>query len=158
VIVCPKRDTPTLTDLLSNSPKKTASVSTAEGRFSEENKWGLLPITSEGVRILNTHVPLVCKKGVDRVEIFPVKYRSTRTFIMIDRFPSNLELFDVKNQVMVALWPNYVWYPISLHGGLHWAYFAEKFNVGEVDAKVIVEVLTKTLREKYGGTCVAVDL
>jgi len=70
VIVCPKRDTPTLTDLLSNSPKKTASVSTAEGRFSEENEWGLLPITSEGVRILNTHVLLVCKKEVDRVEIF----------------------------------------------------------------------------------------
>jgi hypothetical protein len=59
---------------------------------------------------------------------------------------------------MVALWPNYVWYPISLHGELHWAYFAEKFNVGEVDAKVIVEVLAKTLREKYGGTCVAVGL
>ena len=32
-------------------------------KFSEENEWGLLPITSEGVRILNTHVPLVWKKG-----------------------------------------------------------------------------------------------
>jgi len=158
VIVCPKRDTPILTDLLLNLSKETASVSTVEGSFSKGNKWGLFPITSEGVRILNTHVPLVWKKGVDRMEIFPVKYRSTRTFIMIDRFPSDLELFDAKDQVMVALWPNYVWYPISLHGGLHWAYFAEKFNVGEVDAKVIVGALTKTLREKYGGTCVAVGL
>ena len=71
---------------------------------------------------------------------------------MIDQFP-NLELFDA-NQVMVVYKLRLV--PYLLHGGLHWAYFAEKFNVGEVDAKVIVEVLAKTLRrEKYGGTCVA---
>lgn len=92
------------------------------------------------------------------MEIFPIKYRGTRTLIMIDEFPPDLEVFNAKDQVMVALWPNYTWYPISIHGGLHWEYFAEKFNIGEVDAKAIVVVLTKKLREKYGGTCVALGL
>jgi|LSQX01.1.fsa_nt_gb hypothetical protein len=92
------------------------------------------------------------------MDVFPMEFKSTKISIMIDRFPAGLKLFDPKEQVMVALWPNYTWYPISLQGPLHWTYVGEKFKLCETDAKAVTDVLTRRLREKYGGTCVAAGL
>ncbi len=93
------------------------------------------------------------------MDIFTAEHRGSRYYILISRLPENCTIFNPDDHVMVAIWPGRPinpWYPINIHGPLHWRYVGEKFGLGEVDAKTVAEAVAGRIKDDFGGSCRAV--